>query len=62
MPKLAPLAETRLGKGYHRPPDPPPQAPQSQGNQMEELPIPSKIRGAGYPNLKKSSAPKRATG
>jgi hypothetical protein len=27
---------------------------------MEELFIPSKIKGAGYPDLKKSRAPKRA--
>jgi hypothetical protein len=29
---------------------------------MEELLIPSKIKGIGYPDLKKSRAPKRATG
>jgi hypothetical protein len=62
MPGPAPLGETSLGKGYHRPPNPPPQVPPSEGNRMEELLIPSKIRGAGYPDLKKSRAPKRATG
>jgi hypothetical protein len=62
MPEPAPPAETSLGKGYHRPPGPPPQAPQSEGNRMEELPIPSKIRGACYPDLKKSRAIKRVTG
>jgi len=29
---------------------------------MEELLIPSKIRGAGYPDLKKLKTPKHATG
>jgi hypothetical protein len=42
--------------------DPPPQVPQSEGNWMEELLIPSKIRGAGYPDLKKLKTPKHATG
>jgi hypothetical protein len=32
---------------------PPPQAPRSASNQMEEPLIPSKIRGASYPVLKK---------
>ncbi len=62
MPGPAPQAETSLGKGYHRPPDPPPQVPQSEDNRIEKLLIPSKIRGTGYPDLKKSRAPKRAIG
>jgi hypothetical protein len=62
MPGPAPQAETSLGKGYHRPLEPPPQVPQSEDNRIEELFIPTKIRGASYPDFKKSRAPKRATG
>jgi hypothetical protein len=62
MPEPAPQAKTSLRKGYHHPSDLPPQVPQSEDNQIEELLIPSKIRGAGYRDLKKSRAPKRATG
>jgi hypothetical protein len=62
MPGPAQLAETRLGKGHHRLLDPPPQVPQSASNRVEKPLIPSKIRGAGYPVLKKSKAPKSATG
>jgi len=62
MPGPAPPAETNLGKGHHHSLDPPPQVLQSEGNQMEELLIPSKIKGADYLDLKKSRAPKHATG
>jgi hypothetical protein len=61
MPGLAPPAEASFGKGYHHPPNPLPKVHQSESNWMEELLNESKIKGAGYLDLKKLGAPKRAT-